>query len=193
MRPAQIAREIVLDGLAGDVDGLLASMRPAQIAREIRGPGGGAPPPGPCFNEARANCAGNSDHLQQVLLARGASMRPAQIAREIGSHRPANSGGDCASMRPAQIAREITRAPALGTPLHWRFNEARANCAGNYGSIVVIGPKDISFNEARANCAGNSDPTGRLRRPANASMRPAQIAREISASRRPSATAASLQ
>ena len=59
MRPAQIAREIRLKLPVAELL-RLASMRPAQIAREIspstvlrtRSP--------TCFNEARANCAGNS-------------------------------------------------------------------------------------------------------------------------------------
>ena len=83
MRPAQIAREIIRRLPAADRAGR-ASMRPAQIAREIlraivlcaTRPAG--------FNEARANCAGNSlSHDAVSCRSSEASMRPAQIAREI--------------------------------------------------------------------------------------------------------------
>ena len=155
MRPAQIAREI--QGAQQGMDaGSVASMRPAQIAREIGvgfwGDGG-----------------------------RGsASMRPAQIAREIVSGADAAVRSAPASMRPAQIAREIH---AAGCGALWSrrcFNEARANCAGNSFAPGTCGPGPGCFNEARANCAGNSLHVLHVRREnQRASMRPAQIAREI--------------
>ena len=109
MRPAQIAREIRWAKNEARKHGQ-TSMRPAQIAREIppaqaNAPGaptyfnearancagnseagGAAPNSGDHFNEARANCAGNSRHPPPLRRARDTSMRPAQIAREIVSH-----------------------------------------------------------------------------------------------------------
>ena len=82
-------------------------MRPAQIAREIAMPG----------------C--------QLRGATAASMRPAQIAREIREEREMSKRKSKASMRPAQIAREIARASRAKGGMKSRFNEARANCAGN--------------------------------------------------------------
>ena len=107
------------------------------------------------FNEARANCAGNSAHMAARVTDRAASMRPAQIAREINRLSGRRGNSHAASMRPAQIAREIRRCawtpirPAQG------FNEARANCAGNSGATRKCTAPDACFNEARANCAGN--------------------------------------
>ena len=82
-------------------------------------------------------------------------MRPAQIAREIERAIGGSYAGSAPSMRPAQIAREIatTMRERLSTIL--AFNEARANCAGNYD---VEGTDDATLGP---------------------SMRPAQIAREI--------------
>ena len=106
-------------------------MRPAQIARELRG-----------LDDER--------HRRQ-----GASMRPAQIAREIHAGGERGSHVGVASMRPAQIAREICSARLRTAQCRYGFNEARANCAGNFHRL----------------------PSGR--RAPGASMRPAQIAREI--------------
>ena len=68
---------------------------------------------------------------------------------------------------------------AQGHQTQPRFNEARANCAGNSAHDCGHTTPRPSFNEARANCAGNLLqhvlPVPRER----ASMRPAQIAREI--------------
>ena len=131
------------------------------------------------FNEARANCAGNSWRTKASRRMGLPSMRPAQIAREIQPPRDGHhvallafneARANCAgnyrlppepspraalpSMRPAQIAREI----AAGAGCNWRlpaFNEARANCAGN-SRRGGHGRRDArTFNEARANCAGN--------------------------------------
>ena len=158
----------------------LASMRPAQIAREIE-------PAHPL--------------LDPVLTA---SMRPAQIAREIHDGAPRRSRAGAASMRPAQIAREIVHPDGRTYGPTGRFNEARANCAGNFPPAHMDGRATAGFNEARANCAGNSarpaaSATCRprfnearancagnshqreypYRSVLTASMRPAQIAREI--------------
>ena len=154
MRPAQIAREIAN---AYDDFGAIgvASMRPAQIAREI---------PVSLKSNRRRPCA---------------SMRPAQIAREINCTRKTTWNSGLASMRPAQIAREIPGDPMTGTCPECGFNEARANCAGNSGSPPPRRRRRRSFNEARANCAGNCGCRLRTVRRHSASMRPAQIAREI--------------
>ena len=58
-------------------------------------------------------------------------------------------------MRPAQIAREIVQRSNPRSKTNGRFNEARANCAGN-------------LQDPHREAAGPL-----------ASMRPAQIAREI--------------
>ena len=63
-------------------------------------------------------------------------------------------------MRPAQIAREIGVQRHRRRHVHISFNEARANCAGNFAIQALV---DVA---------------------AKASMRPAQIAREISTARR---------
>ena len=59
------------------------------------------------------------------------------------------------------------------------FNEARANCAGNFQAENMGQLETASFNEARANCAGNCIKQVALNTRQLASMRPAQIAREI--------------
>ena len=58
-------------------------------------------------------------------------------------------------MRPAQIAREISVQKARKARRDARFNEARANCAGNLVEEPIEFAKEAGFNEARANCAGN--------------------------------------
>ena len=62
-------------------------------------------------------------------------------------------------MRPAQIAREIGLFTRINILSPSGFNEARANCAGNWYSTAIYRRRQARFNEARANCAGNS---GRL-------------------------------
>ena len=59
------------------------------------------------------------------------------------------------------------------------FNEARANCAGNWRTTRRDTRRGRCFNEARANCAGNLHVVSEPSRSCVASMRPAQIAREI--------------
>ena len=88
-------------------------------------------------------------------------------------------------MRPAQIAREIADDLALEARADLCFNEARANCAGNWPSSALAGGGLPGFNEARANCAGNLRRQSGHGLDADASMRPAQIAREILGQRRP--------
>ena len=83
-------------------------------------------------------------------------MRPAQIAREIREDGDRWHNIYPASMRPAQIAREISRGPRSSLSASCRFNEARANCAGNCHQNGWREDLPRGFNEARANCAGNS-------------------------------------
>ena len=82
-------------------------------------------------------------------------------------------------MRPAQIAREIWLRNFCTDLSCLRFNEARANCAGNFNHERNADIRKHRFNEARANCAGNYTGDQHTSWPIGASMRPAQIAREI--------------
>ncbi len=148
-----------------------------------------SPPPSlmACFNEARANCAGNFLEHGVRLPTYVASMRPAQIAREITRTAYSWMRLRNASMRPAQIAREIDYGAGKPDVRDGCFNEARANCAGNWADPFALGlrlpasmrPAQIAreippshhvrqlpahrFNEARANCAGNSRRVNPLR------------------------------
>ena len=106
-------------------------------------------------------------------------MRPAQIAREIREARGDGLERAQASMRPAQIAREIALTTETCALRKSSFNEARANCAGNYLDRDGAAGDADNFNEARANCAGNSNLSRAHTRIQSPSMRPAQIAREI--------------
>ena len=80
----------------------------------------------------------------------------------------ANCAGNCCRRRHHQ-------------QLRLRFNEARANCAGNSCSDSHPTAPACGFNEARANCAGNCAHLAVHMGFEAASMRPAQIAREIGA------------
>ena len=107
-------------------------------------------------------------------------MRPAQIAREISAVSAPALWRGTPSMRPAQIARKFAHRRAHHFRHDDSFNEARANCAGNYGWGDADFRGRPPFNEARANCAGNSAGAPRIAVGRGwPSMRPAQIAREI--------------
>ena len=86
----------------------IASMRPAQIAREIATAKLVADETSRSFNEARANCAGNS----------WGSVYVREIRPGFNEAR-ANCAGNC-------------RLAIAGSGAVPRFNEARANCAGNW-------------------------------------------------------------
>ena len=88
--------------------------------------------------------------------------------------------GLLASMRPAQIAREIAPPAPFRPPDGGRFNEARANCAGNCGGAgrrrVGRGAASMRPAQIAREILGG---VLHLQRALPASMRPAQIAREI--------------
>ena len=138
MRPAQIAREIVVQHGNGSRHGK-ASMRPAQIAREIDQ----RPEHAAQVRQASMRPAQIAREIrpfrQCFAVHSGASMRPAQIAREIDGRAALVVEVDPASMRPAQIAREIARENDSLLSRLGRFNEARANCAGNYVAVRMLG------------------------------------------------------
>ena len=109
-----------------------ASMRPAHYAREVPAPPRHPAKKCPCFNEARALCAGSpcrcapggcpaarfnearalcagspTGNPTTPTEAADASMRPAHYAREVPNRQIHYGRPDLASMRPAHYAREV--------------------------------------------------------------------------------------
>ena len=84
------------------------------------------------------------------------------------------------SMRPAQIAREITSPCEKHRRTGEPFNEARANCAGNFGLRQGVRQQPLMPSMRPAQIAREIEPNCRICLPqVSPSMRPAQIAREI--------------
>ena len=83
-------------------------MRPAHCAREVLG------------------------GIVLIQAAGPASMRPAHCAREVNAAHLLGELAHHASMRPAHCAREVGEAGELDALSAFRFNEARALCAGSF-------------------------------------------------------------
>ena len=82
-------------------------------------------------------------------------------------------------MRPAQIAREIGAYGARYLYRGRRFNEARANCAGNLGKFYDLVEAEIASMRPAQIAREILDFFNKEFPASMASMRPAQIAREI--------------